>query len=297
VKLNLFSISYAGLWGQDSLPIDDFIGKAAALGYDGVMLAGKRPHLSVLDTDDHRIEEVRTQLERHKVSCDVIGAYTDFSMASSELPSTELQIHYLEELAKIAQQLGAGVIRVFTAYERAGEAPLASWRRLTGIFQECCDRVGEFGITLAIQNHHDIAIATPALIEFLADIDRQNCKLGFDAWSPALRGEDLYEAARMAAPYTAITTNADYVRFPQFQYQPELVNYSRNDVDMVRAVAFGEGFIDFKAYFSGLVEGGFDGISTYEMCSPLRGGGSIENLDRCAAQFLSWMSEHGITRP
>lgn len=44
VKLNLFSISYAGLWGQDSLPLDDFIGKAASLGYDGVMLAGKRPH-------------------------------------------------------------------------------------------------------------------------------------------------------------------------------------------------------------------------------------------------------------
>lgn len=296
MKLNLFSISYAGLWGQDSLPVDEFIGKAAALGYDGVMLAGKRPHLSVLDTDERRIGELRAQLERHSVSCDVIGAYTDFSMTSSELPSTELQIHYLEELARLAQQLGAGVIRVFTAYERAREAPLASWRRLTGIFQECCDRVGEFGITLAIQNHHDIAIATPALIEFLADINRPNCELGFDAWSPALRGEDLYESACMAAPHTAITTNADYVRFPQFQYHPELVNYSRNDVDMVRAVPFGEGFIDFKAYFAGLIEGGFDGISTYEMCSPLRGGGSIENLDRCAAGFLSWMSEHEFAR-
>ena len=294
MRLNLFSISYAGLWGQDTLPLDDFIGKAAALGYDGVMLAGKRPHLSVLDTDERRIEELRAQLEKHKVRCDVIGAYTDFSMASSELPSTELQIHYLEELAQIAKQLGAGIIRVFTAYERAGEAPLASWRRLTGIFQECCDRVGNYGITLAIQNHHDIAIATPALIELLADIDRPNCKLGFDAWSPALRGEDLYEAARLAAPHTAITTNADYVRFPQFQYRPELVNYSQNDVDMVRAVPFGDGFIDFKAYFAGLIEGGFDGISTYEMCSPLRGGGTIENLDRCAARFLSWMAEHEI---
>ena len=289
MRLNLFSISYAGLWGQDTLPLDDFIGKAVALGYDGVMLAGKRPHLSVLDTDDRRIEELRSELAKHEIGCDVIGAYTDFSMSSSELPSSELQINYLEQLARIAQQLGTGVIRVFTAYEKAGEAPLASWRRLTGIFQECCDRVGEFGVTLAIQNHHDIAIATPALLEFLADIDRSNCKLGFDAWSPALRGEDLYESARIAAPHTAITTNADYVRFPQFRYQPELVNYSRNDVDMVRAVSFGEGFIDFEAYFSGLVDGGFDGTATYEMCSPLRGGGSIENLDSCASSFVSWM--------
>ncbi|MGZ0170556.1 MAG: sugar phosphate isomerase/epimerase family protein [Planctomycetales bacterium] len=292
MKLNLFSISYAGLWGQDSLPVDDFIGKAAALGYDGVMLAGKRPHLSVLDTDERRIAELRAQLEKYNVSCDVIGAYTDFSMASSELPSTELQISYIEQLARVAQQLDTKIVRVFTAYEKPTEAPLASWRRLTEIFKEACDRVAQFDVTLAIQNHHDIAIATPALLEFLADIDRPNCKLGFDAWSPALRGEDLYESALMAAPHTAITTNADYVRFPQFQYRPELVNYSHNDVDMVRAVPFGDGFIDFKAYFAGLVEGGFDGISTYEMCSPLRGGGSIENLDRCASRFLSWMAEH-----
>ena len=48
MKLCLFSISYAGLWGQDVLPLPGVIAKAAELGYDGVMLAGKRPHLSVL---------------------------------------------------------------------------------------------------------------------------------------------------------------------------------------------------------------------------------------------------------
>ncbi|HUG19250.1 MAG TPA: TIM barrel protein, partial [Planctomycetaceae bacterium] len=145
---------------------------------------------------------------------------------------------------------------------------------------------------LAIQNHHDVALATPALLEILSDIDRPNCKLGFDAWSPALRGEDLYESARLAAPQTVITTNADYVRFPQFRYQPELVNYARNEVDMVRAVPFGDGFIDFPAFFRGLKAGGFDGIATYEMCSPLRGGGSLANLDRCAARYVEWMREH-----
>ena len=288
MKLGLFSISYAGLWGQDLLSLGDFVSKAASLGYDGVMLAGKRPHLSVLDWDVERCAQLRATLKAHNLECLVIGAYTDFSPASSELPATELQIHYLEQLAQFAQQLDCRVIRVFTAYE-SKEAPLASWRRLIGIFQEACDRVAQYDVTLAIQNHHDVAIFTPALVEFLTDIDRPNCKLGFDAWSPALRGEDLYESARLAAPHTVITTNADYVRFPQFQYQPELVNYSRNEVDMVRAVPFGEGFIDFPAFFAGLQEGGFDGIATYEMCSPLRGGGDLANLDHCASRYLDWM--------
>ena len=45
----LFSVSYAGYWGQHTLSIEDFIRKAAALGFPAVELAGKRPHLSVLD--------------------------------------------------------------------------------------------------------------------------------------------------------------------------------------------------------------------------------------------------------
>ena len=52
---------------------------------------------------------------------------------------------------------------------------------------------------------------------------------------------------------------------------------------------FGTGFIDYPAFFRGLREGGFDGLAVYEMCSPLRGGGSLENLDACAGKYLEWM--------
>ncbi len=43
----LHSVSYAGLWGQAFLPVEEFLDKAAALGYQGVMLMAKRPHVSV----------------------------------------------------------------------------------------------------------------------------------------------------------------------------------------------------------------------------------------------------------
>jgi len=63
------------------------------------------------------------------------------------------------------------------------------------------------------------------------------------------------------------------------------VNYKRLD-DMVRAVPLGEGFLDLEGFMAGLREGGFDGYVAYEMCSPLRGGGSEENLDRAARLSL-----------
>ena len=81
------------------------------------------------------------------------------------------------------------------------------------------------------------------------------------------------------------TTLADYVRLPRYRYVPGLVNYRRLD-DAVRAVPVGEGFLDLAGFFAGLREGGFDGYVAYEMCSPVRGGGGEDNLDRTARASL-----------
>ena len=37
----LHSVSYSGSWGQHFLTLEEFIDKAAGLGYDGVMLMAK----------------------------------------------------------------------------------------------------------------------------------------------------------------------------------------------------------------------------------------------------------------
>ena len=293
MKLGLFSVSYAGLWGQDSLDLPSFIAKAAGLGCDSVMLMGKRPHLSPLDATPERMASIGDALQEHGIGCDVMAGYTDFAgAAAAEVPYLEMQVAYVASLARIAAGLGASVVRVFTAYEVDGQSPYAVWGRAVAGLREACDRAAEFGITLAVQNHHDVGVHTDVLLELLGDVDRPNCKAGFDAWSPALRGEDLYQAALRMAPHTAITTNADYVRLPRFRYRPELVNYDRAEPDMVRAVKFGTGFIDYAAFFQGLTEGGFDGVANYEMCSPIRGGGDLENLDAYVAGYVDWMRTH-----
>ena len=293
MKLSLFSVSYAGLWGQHSLDLPAFIAKTASLGYDAVMLMGKRPHLSPLDATAEHLASIKSALNQHNVECAVVAGYTDLAgTTAAEVPYLEMQIAYAESLSRIAAALGAPVVRIFTAYEVPGQSPQATWQRVVAGLREICDRAAACGITVAVQNHHDLGVHTDVLLELLGDVDRPNCKAGFDAWSPALRGEQLYEAARRMAPHTAITTNADYLRLPRYQYRPELVNYERAVPDMVRAVKFGEGFIDYPAFFQGLREGGFNGPANYEICCPIRGGGSQENLDLAAAHYLQWMRRH-----
>jgi sugar phosphate isomerase/epimerase len=290
MRLALFSISYAGLWGQAALTTCEFIEHAAHLGFDGVMLAGKRPHLSPLDATPEEVERIKDTLARTGLRCEAVAAYVDFGGGlAADVPYAEIQIAYVESVARLAAALECRLVRVFTAYERSGQPASALWPRVVAALRECCARSAIHGVTVAIQNHHDLAVHTEALLELLADINQPNCKLAFDAWSPALRGEDLYAAAREAAPHTVLTTNADYVRLKRFQYHPELTNYLPAQPDLVRAVPFGQGCVDYPAFFRGLCDGGFDGVAAFEMCSPLRGGGTLENLDRGALAYLAWM--------
>lgn len=78
MKTGLFSVSYAGYWGQESLDTIGFIRKAADLGYDGVLLAAKRPHVSVLDCGESEIDAIRTALDKNGLECIGLAAYTDF---------------------------------------------------------------------------------------------------------------------------------------------------------------------------------------------------------------------------
>ena len=88
------------------------------------------------------------------------------------------------------------------------------------------------------------------------------------------------------APRMIQTTLASYVRLRRFTHEAGLINY-RPQLDMVRAVPLGEGFEDIDGFFDGLKAGGFAGYACYEMCSPLRGGGSLANLDATAAISLA----------
>jgi len=288
----LFSVSYAGLWGQHRLDLLSFIAKAGELGYSAVELMGKRPHLSPLDVDEAELAAIRRTAEECGVEIATIAGYTNFTAgkASREVPLVEMQVGYVKELARMGQALGAKIVRVFTGYATDLEAYQEDWDKSVDAVRECAEAASQYGITLGVQNHHDVAVGWRSYVEFLDDVGHPNCRAMFDPWSPALHGSDLRECARALAPRMVQTTLADYARFERFRYLPGLVNYEPV-TPMVRAVPLGEGILDLEGFFAGLKEGGFSGYVAYEMCSPLRGGGSESNLDATARKSLARIRE------
>lgn len=290
----LFSVSYAGYWGQHRLSLVDFIRKAAVFGYSAVEISGKRPHLSPLDfSDDGSLAEVAATARQAGVEIATIAGYTDFTAGrtAAEVPFVEMQLAYVERLAEMAKALGAKLVRVFSGYSREAADYQTDWNKCVKALTEAAALAADHGVTLGLQNHHDVGLSVEAFDMLLDEVDHPNLRAMFDPWSLALIGGDLYRSARRLAPRMVQTTLADYVRIERYAYEPSLVNYRRLDPPAVQAVPLGEGFIDFAAFFAGLKEGGFDGYVAYEMCSPLRGGGSAANLDAAATGSLAKIRE------
>ena len=285
----LFTVSYAGFWGQDKLSLEDTLRKAKKLGYEAVELMGKRPHLSVVDLSDDDVRQIKALVDELGLKVASVAAYTNFTagMESREVPLVEIQLAYVERLCRFAQILGGDIVRIFTGYFVSELSYWAQWEMCVKAVQDACTVAAKYGVNIGVQNHHDIGVSVETYTEFLDEVNRPNCKAMFDAWSIAQHdGVDLYEAAKTMAPRMVQTTVADYVRNPRYRHVTGLTTYERVH-DIVRAVPVGEGFIDYGAFFRGLRDGGFDGYVSFEMCSPVRGGGSLENLDRAAKNALA----------
>jgi len=292
----LHSVSYAGVWrGQAQLNVEQFLLKAKELGFSHIELVAKRPHVSPLDYDAEGRRKLKARIEELGLKLACMAGYPDFTAGVEKpgIPSAEMAAVYVGELARLAHDLGAPYVRVFTGYERPGVPLDAQWGIVVQGLKMAARKAAEYGVTLAVQNHHDIAVHPDAMEWLIREVNEPNCKLAFDAWAPALQGingHQLAEVTRKMVPHMVYTTVADYVKLPRYRYDLTLTNFIKQD-DLVRAVPVGKGFIDYRAFFDALKEAGYTGYVAYEMCEVLEGGGSIENLDRTARIFLDYFRE------
>ena len=296
VKTCLHSVSYSGAWrGQAVLSLDEFLVKAKDLGFDGIMIGAKRPHLSLIDYDDAARQKLRARIKELGLELVCIAGYNDFTAGVDKagIPNVEIQALYVGELARLARDLGTNMVRVFTGYER----PDLPFDRQYGMVVEGLKMAGKiaagYGVTLIVQNHHDIACHHVAMKWLLDEVNMPNVKAAFDCWSPTLEGlsaEEIRQAIYTMKPYILHTTTADYEKLPRYKYESDQVNYVEQLAEN-RLVPIGEGYLDYKSFINTLKEIGYQGYIAWEMCAELKGGGSVENLDKAAKSFLEYIKQ------
>lgn len=292
----LHSIGYAGLWrGQAFLTVDEFLLKAKELGYDSIMLMAKRPHVSPLDYDKNARKILKKKIEDSGLELAGLAGYSDFTAGLDKpgIPHTEIQAAYIGQVAELARDLGTDMLRIFTGYERPGVPYDKQYATVLEGIQLAAKEAHKYNVTLVVQNHHDIAIHHDAMYWMLREINLPNVKSGWDAWAPTLEGlskDEIRASVFKMKPYIVMTIVADYVALPRYKYHNHLTSYVP-DTPVMRATGAGDGIIDYENFTGALKEIGYQGYIAYEMCEVLEGGGSIDNLDTKAKQFLNFIKK------
>ena len=292
----LHSVSYASAWpGHSLLDVDTFLLKAVELGFRGIALVAKRPHVSPLDFDADARKRLRDRIGELGLELVALMGYTDFTAGLEHpgIPSAEMNAGYVGVLAKLASDLGTHRLRIFTGYSKSEVSYDAQYAEVVKGLRLSAREARRHGITLVVQNHHDIASHHTQLAWLLEEVNEPNVRAAFDAWAPHLQGlsgQELIHAVEIMGPWIEFTTVADYEVQPRFRYDAARVNYVQDEPALVRAVAPGTGQVAYASFFEGLRRVGYQGPVAYEMCATLKGGGSLANLDRTARQFIEFLA-------
>ena len=203
VKIGLYSITYGGVWySGGALTVEQVIGRAKKFGYQGVEIDGKRPHGNPLDLPKARCQQLRKLAADQGLEIYAVAANNDFS---SPIPEhREAQLVYLRELLRMTADLGAKLVRVFLAWpgvtllpagggrydfaravwneEHKDSSAEQTWAWCHEGLAEASKLAGDFGVTLALQNHPPVIDKGYVdVLRMVKQVSSPHLKVCFDA--------------------------------------------------------------------------------------------------------------------
>jgi sugar phosphate isomerase/epimerase len=192
-----FSTLGCPLWG-----IEQIAEAAVALGYRGVELRALGGDIDLVRRSELQpgpILKTRRFLERRGVVVCCVDTACSFHAADPKAQAENIEVAL--DHARIADALGAGLIRVFP-----NEVPLRATRA------ETCDRIA-FGlrelarrlpprVTVGLETHGDFA-SGDAAVELVRLADHRNVGIVWDVANTVASGEDLRQSAAAVAPHLA----------------------------------------------------------------------------------------------
>lgn len=291
MRLALHSVSYSGAWpGQVLLPLERVVDKAAEFGYDGVELVAKRPHASPLDLTPDDRRRLRDRIAARNLELCCLAGYFDFSDdgAHGDLAHLQKELLWMRETLRLASDLGAPIVRTYSGHLYPTVPYQQQWERCVQGLRESAQMAGDFGVVLALQNHSEVTFHHRDVIEMIREVDSPHLRAVIEATPLHMSGEAIEQAVMECGELIVHTHLSDRCERPTLQWAPNNAGYY--NVTRWRATLLGEGEIDYRTFVRALRSTGYKGFLSYEICGPIAGGGSEENLDLACQKAQSYMS-------
>ena len=149
---------------------------AKELGFDGVELWGREPHISE-KFDENRVHAARKMIEDRGLVLCCLGSYVVFGPVKTRAE----ELAGLDDTLYTARCLRAPIVRVWASDVGAQRASKRQWEKAVAEIQEACDRAARLNLVLAAEMHDDtLADSADAALRLLEAVDRPNFKLNFE---------------------------------------------------------------------------------------------------------------------
>jgi sugar phosphate isomerase/epimerase len=307
MKFALLSVTYSGLfYAGKALSLEQQIHKARELGFDALSIETKRPIASPLDLS----KDDRTRLK--SVSADMgipicaIESLSDFS--GRHMEDRENNLAMMRLVLDLAHDLGVDLVKVFASwpgiindeenvsvyaqydrfpyYKQLYPEDLRKWNRAVSGIREIADRASDMGITLALQNHAPVVRAGyEDVLAMMEEINRENVKLCLDVPLYGDRQTDQYvkESVEKCGEHVVLT------HFGAWNF------FQKPDGKIVQGPSPSfDGPINYKTFFKGLEQVGYDGYLVGEYCLPVIRNhqlAGIEEVDKAMGLALTYVKD------
>ena len=315
MKLGIYSVTYRGVWYQgQALDVFQMLRLAKSQGWEGIEFDTERPHAAPMDLsadDRRRLRDLAGELNLP------ISAVSPNCDLSSPVPSRQdAMICYVRECIKLAHDVGAPLCKIFAAWRGItlhdglgsydltyAYDPYPFWKEdrrpfAVSALRELAQMAGDYGITLALQNHGpDIVNNYRDTLALIAEVGSPHFKACMD-----INIEDQPESESRAREMV--------------QASGELLVHSHVNGEFVRAaqghvVLAGGGYFDerfwgrkvaYPAYFDALAAAGFAGFIDWEFCHPALENGRpagieyVHNQTRLALEYMTSLRADALAK-
>jgi sugar phosphate isomerase/epimerase len=273
IKVGLYSITFLGIWYRGrELSLEQVIGKAKEYGYDGVEIDGKRPHGNPNDWPTKRCKQLRSMADGEGIEIYAVAGNNDFSSPVCE--HRESQIVYLRELIRMASDFGAATVRVFLAWPGVTRQPQIAtytlarniwehthsltagaddWSRCRDALAECARIAGDYGVTLALQNHAPIITSYKDVLRMIQQVNSAHLKACIDL--PLLSDKSREGVLAATAEVGSLEVLSHFGGEYERAADRTILNNGGNE--------------PYLHFIRGLTQTGYNGYVGYELCHSL----------------------------
>jgi sugar phosphate isomerase/epimerase len=241
MKVGLCTIAF-----RDKL-LDAALDSAQALGFDGVEIWGREPHLSEA-FDENRVRTAARMAHARGLEIPVLGSYYRAG-ATSPRESNGVR---LEDTIHTGRCLHVPIIRVWASDVPSAAANADIWHETVDGIRRACDLADDLEMLIAAEMHSGTLADTGASARKLVErVDRPNFRLNFQVAAHDYGGETALARLEAALPSVAHVHAQNYAHLT--------VNG-----EPVKQSPLRRGVWDYGALVGRLKEAGYDGYLAVE---------------------------------